>query len=403
MSLYEDREGERSREPRRRSSAALPSAFSNYGRAALPRRLRRAFTLLSFLSSVLLVAGCGGKGGGSAPPAEFAVEVVIEKPAVMPVDDLLGAVGSMEANERVELKPEVAGLIEKIYFTEGQRVKKGDKLFDLDSQKEAASLAQTRAEEQLAKSNLERARKLEGTKAISQQDVDQLQSQLDVAIAARRVQEERLVERAIVAPLDGILGPRVVSPGQYVIAGAPLGTLVDASKVKVNFRIPERQLMQVKHGQKGRIRVSAYSERAFEGEVDLIAPEVDAATRTVGVRLIAPNAEGLLKPGMCARIELVVATRNQALVVPEAALVPSLDQFSVYTVENGVAHLRAVKIGNRLPSKAEIREGLLPGQEIVVSGTQKLVEGMKVVAAKPASTPAPITNTASGPATAASN
>src|SRR5439155_11858331 len=111
------------------------------------------------------------------------------------------------------------------------------------------------------------ARKLEGTKAISQQDVDQLQSQLDVAIAARRVQEERLVERAIVAPLDGILGPRVVSPGQYVIAGAPLGTLVDASKVKVNFRIPERQLMQVKHGQKGRIRVSAYSERAFEGEV----------------------------------------------------------------------------------------------------------------------------------------
>src|SRR5438093_2433222 len=170
MSLYEDREGDPPRERRRRSSAALPSAFPNYGKAALLRRLSGPFSLLSLSAFVLLATGCGGKGGGGAPPAEFAVEVVIEKPTVMPVDDLLGAVGSMEANERVELKPEVAGLIEKIYFTEGQRVKKGDKLFDLDSQKEAASLAQTRAEEQLAKSNLERARKLEGTKAISQQD-----------------------------------------------------------------------------------------------------------------------------------------------------------------------------------------------------------------------------------------
>ncbi len=367
-------------------------------RAAAWKAARR-FTSVVAISTGLALSGCGGKGTGGGAPPEFAAEVVIEKPSVMSVEDLLAAVGNMEAIERVELKPEVPGLIETIHFTEGQRVKKGDKLFDLDSHKEAASLAQAKAEEQLAKANLERARKLEGTKAISQQDIDQLQSQLEVAGAARRVQEERLAERSIVAPLDGILGPRFVSPGQYVLAGTLLGTVVDASKMKVSFRVPERQLVQIKMRQKGRVRVSAYPDRAFEGEVDLINPEVDEATRTIGVRLISPNAEGLLKPGMFARVELIVASREQAVVVPEAALVPSLDQFSVYAVESGVAHLRNVKIGNRLPSKVEIREGLSADQDIVVSGTQKLVEGMKVVAAKtnaPAPPPSAAT-TASSP------
>src|SRR4051794_25889927 len=169
--------------------------------ASKMKRRAAVWTAASRLAlCVLILTGCGGKGGGGGGPPEFAAEVVIEKPSVMTVEDLLAAVGSLEAIERVELKPEVPGLIETIHFTEGQHVKKGDKLFDLDSHKEAASLAQAQAEEKLAKANLERARKLEGTKAISQQDIDQLQSQLDVASASRRVQQERLAERSIVAP-----------------------------------------------------------------------------------------------------------------------------------------------------------------------------------------------------------
>src|SRR5689334_8453147 len=126
----------------------------------------------------IYVAGCGGKGGGGGPPPDMAVEVVIEKPASQPVEDILGAVGSTEANERVDLKPQVPGLIETVHFIEGQKAAKGDKLFTLDAHKEAATLAQAKAEEQLATSNLERANKLAGTKAISQQDLDQLRSQV---------------------------------------------------------------------------------------------------------------------------------------------------------------------------------------------------------------------------------
>lgn len=340
----------------------------------------------------VIIAGCGGKGGGGGPPPEMAVEVVIEKPTLQPVEDILGAVGSVEANERIEIKPQVSGLIEAIHFSEGQRVAKGDKLFTLDAHKESAALAQAKAEERLAASNLERANKLVGTRAISQQDLDQLRSHVEVASAAARVTEERLADRTIVAPLDGFLGPRLVSPGQYVIAGALLGTLVDASRVKLTFRIPERELTRVQLGQKGRLRVAPYPERAFEGQVDLINPEVDEATRTVAVRLIAPNPNGLLKPGMFSHVELIVAMRSDSVVIPESALVPSLDQFTVFSVENGIARTRSVKLGMRLPGKVEVREGLSAQDQIVTSGTQKLVEGMKVVAAKAVPTEGSPTN-----------
>lgn len=333
-------------------------------------------------AAALLLAGCGKGGGGGSPP-QAATEVVMAKPVLAAVEDAVTAVGTTEANERVELKPETSGLLQKIHFVEGQQVKQGDLLFELDSQKEAATVAQAEAEEQLAQANVDRARVLMGTKAISRQELDQLASQVAVKTAIKRVEQERLTDRRVVAPFDGTLGPRLVSPGQYVMVGAPLGTLVDHSRLKVLFRLPERQLALVRVGQAGRVRVSAYPDRVFNGDVDLINPEVDESTRTVEARLVVLNADGALKPGMFARVELVVGTRENALLVPEGALVPSLDQFSVYAVEDGVAKLRPVKIGLRLPGKAEVREGLAADQVIVVSGTQKLVDGMKVAPAKP--------------------
>lgn len=338
------------------------------------------------LAAVLALAltGCGGKGNASAPPPEPPpTEVVIEKPAVAPVEDILSAVGTIEANERVVLKPETPGLIETINFTEGQRVKKGERLFELDSRRENATAAQAEAEEKLAQANIARARTLAGTKAISLQELDQLESQVAVKAATRQVEQVQLSKRAILAPFDGVLGPRLVSPGQYVMTGTSLVTLVNDTQVKVRFRIPERQLALVRLGQEGRLRVAAYPDRVFAGAIDLISPEVDEATRTVELRLIAPNPDALLKPGMFAKVELIAGTRPQAVVIPESALVASLDHFSVYAAQDGRARLRPVKLGVRLPGKAEVREGLSPDQPIVVTGTQKLVDGMKIVAAKP--------------------
>lgn len=338
-----------------------------------------SLTLPAALLAGLLFSGCDQAGGSGGPPPNPPVLVRFGQPAIEPVEDTVIAVGTIEANERVELKPEVSGLIQSIHFKEGQHVKKGEKLFELDSRKEAAQVAQTRAEEDLARQNAERAQKLAGTRAISRQELDQMASQVEVKKATRVLDEERLADRVIYAPFDGVLGPRKISEGQFVNTGTTLVTLVDDAKVKIRFRIPERQLALIKTGQHARINVGAFPGKVFDGKVDLINPEVDEATRTAEIRLLADNPDSLLKSGMFARVELVTGQRAEALVIPEAALVASLENFSVYSVSNGVAAIHPVKLGVRLPGKVEITSGLSATQQIVIEGTQKLVDGANVI------------------------
>jgi membrane fusion protein (multidrug efflux system) len=326
-----------------------------------------------------LAAGCGGAAGG--PPEPPPTEVVIEAVSESPVEELLSAVGTIEANEQVQLKAEAAGTITRIAFTEGTRVSAGELLFEMDAAKETAMLAQVRAEEEVARQNLERARQLADTRAISAQELDQLASLVEARSAARRLQEELLADLRIVAPFAGVVGPRKVSAGQYVDRGQLLVELVDKSRVKISYRIPERRLSQVRLGQEVRVTVSAYPDQVFRGVIDLISPVVDEATRTVLIRAVAPNPDDLLKPGMFARVQTLIERREQSLVIPESALVATLDGFSVYCVEEGQARLTPVVLGVRERGTAEIRSGLAAGQKIVVRGTQKLVDGMAVVAA----------------------
>jgi membrane fusion protein, multidrug efflux system len=334
-----------------------------------------------------LVTGCGGAAGG--PPEPPPTEVVIAPVAQAPVEELLSAIGSVEANEKVQLKSETAGVIARIGFTEGALVAEGDLLFELESAKEGALLAQAKAEEDVARQNLDRARQLANTRAISAQELDQLASLVDARNAARRLQEEQLADMRILAPFAGAVGARQVSAGQYVDRGLPLVELVDKSKVKIVYRVPERQLGQIQLGQEVRVTVSAYPERAFQGRVDLISPVVDEATRTALVRALVPNTDDLLKPGMFARVQTLIERREDSLVVPESALVASLDGFAVYLVRDGQARLTPVVVGVRDRGTAEIRSGLEAGQQIVIRGTQKLVDGMAVMAAASSATANP--------------
>jgi membrane fusion protein (multidrug efflux system) len=346
-------------------------------------RVRANRCVAALALAATLLSGCGDGGG---PPQEFSVKVAVTKPEVSRVEDTLPAVGTIEADERVIIQPEVSGLIESVHFEEGQRVAKGEILFRLRSRKEEAQLAQVEADRQLAQANLERARTLAGTKAISEQELDQMASALAAHAAAYELESRRLEERVIHAPFDGVLGPREVSVGQYVQEGTRLVTLVQDSRVKVEFRIPERQMGDLRIGQEGRVRVTAFPEAVFSGQVDLIDPEVDPATRTVRGRLLVANPEHQLRPGMFARVELVVGARDDALVVPESALVPSLDAFSVFVVRDGRARITPVKLGVRLPGKVELREGVNRDATVVISGTQKIVDGTRV---EPAEDPAP--------------
>lgn len=326
-----------------------------------------------------IATGCGGAAGG--PPEPPPTEVVIATVSEAPVEELLSAIGSVEANEHVQLRAEAPGTITKIAFVEGTLVSEGALLFELDSAKEEALLAQVRADEEVARQNMERARQLANTRAISAQELDQLASLVEARSAARRLQEEQLSDMRIVAPFAGVVGARQVSVGQYVDRGQALVDLVDKFTVKITYRVPERQLNRLRLGQEVRLTVSAYADRVFRGKVDLVSPVVDPSTRTVLVRAVAENSEDLLKPGMFARVETLVERREHSIVIPESALVASLAGFSVYLVKDGHAHLSAVELGVRNRGTAEVRSGLEIGQSIVVRGTQKLVDGMAVVAA----------------------
>lgn len=341
----------------------------------------RTVTLAAVAAVVLplLLAGCG-KGGGAGAPPEPVISVNVARPTVSDVEDTIPAVGTIEADERVVLQPEIPGVIENIGFTEGQRVKKGDILFRLRSRKEEAQVAQARADQELARSNLARARTLAGTKAISQQELDQMESAVAAREASYELENRRLEERTIAAPFDGVVGPREISVGQYVNAGTPLVTLVEDARVKVTFRLAERHLARLQAGMSGRVRVSAHGSEAFTGRLDVINPEVDPATRTLQARLLVPNPDGRLRPGMFARVELVIGHRSGALVISESALVPSLDNFAVYVADDGRARLKPVKLGVRLPGQVELREGVTPTSDIIISGAQKLVDGIRVKA-----------------------
>lgn len=329
----------------------------------------------------LLAAGCK-KGGGGGPPPAPPIAVDTEQVRVAEVTETLSAVGSIQPNEVVSIRPEAEGVIKGIHFTEGQIVEVGAKLFDLDSGKAAAQLARAQADADLARITLERSRTLAGTKAISQQEIDDWKARVAAREAEVALYQEQLKDTVVVAAFRGVVGPRSVSLGQYVTPLSVLGTLVDQSSVKVLYRIAERELPRVSLEQAVQLRVAAYPDRKFTGEVDLIDPVVDETTRMAQLRAVAANTEGLLKAGMFAHVETVVGRRPSAMVVPERAVIASLRGFSVFVVKDGVALLTPVKIGVRQPGQVEILDGLTPGQEIVVGGTQKIVDGAKVAASK---------------------
>jgi membrane fusion protein (multidrug efflux system) len=344
-----------------------------------------------FFLLALFTSGCGGGGAPQEPPP-IDVETVIVTTET--VEDRLTAIGSIQPNEEVVLKPEVAGRIQAIHFKEGERVSAGALLIELDGQKEAAQHAQAKAELALASENAARARQLAGTRAISKQEIDQLESQVTLKEAALEFSQQHLNDTQLTAPFDGILGPRAISAGQFVNVGTELVTLTDDSSVKITYQVPERHLAVLQTGQEVALRVSAYTERAFPGTVDLINPQVDENTRTVEVRALAPNPEGLLKAGMFARVETITGRRPEAIVVPETAVVPSLTGFAVFRVITNSARMTPVQTGMRLPGKVELLDGLKPGDQIIVGGLQKIVDGSPVNAhaAAPATEPSAASN-----------
>jgi len=332
------------------------------------------------LAAGLVASGCSKKaagGPGGFPP----VQVIAVTAKRQPVTESLSLIGSLAANEMVEIKAETDGTVEDILFNEGQRVEKGRLLIRLDETKFATALAEAESNFKLSQANFARAKQLFADKLISQQEYDQTAANFDVNQALLDRRKRELKDARIYAPFSGIMGARNISPGQVIAKNTVLSWLVDLDPIKVELNVPERFLSQVQVGQTLDLKVASYSTNRFQGKVYFVAPSVDPNTRTTLVKAQIPNPRRELKPGMFANLDLTVNVRENSIVIPEVALSQLLDgnRAIVFAVDtNSTVQLRPVKLGLRLAGQVEIVGGLEAGEKVVVEGVQKIGPGAKV-------------------------
>jgi len=319
------------------------------------------------------------KGGAVPGPGSVTVEAV--KVATASLPQTITAVGSLRSDESVVLRPEVAGRISAIAFQEGQRVAKGAMLVRLDTAVPQAEAQQARANMVLAKNKFDRAVDLAKSNYISGQARDEAENNLKVAEAALQLSEAKLAKMDLRAPFSGIIGLRSVSVGDYVKEGADLVNLESIDPLKVDFRVPEVYMRQVQVGQSLQVQLDALPGKTFEGKVFAVNPLIDAAGRAVVIRAMVRNPDTSLRPGMFARVRLITRDAQDALVLPEQALVPQGDQQFVYRIQDGKAVRTKVEVGQRRDAKVEILTGVAKDDLVVTAGQLKLRDGAPVTVA----------------------
>jgi membrane fusion protein (multidrug efflux system) len=355
-----------------------------------------------------MVAGLGALGAGgwyvsqqwgstaTANPARATAPVAVEVVAARTgsVREVVESIGTARANEFVTITAKQAGNVDKINFTEGEHVRAGAVLIELEARERRADVDQARADLEQAraqrdeiKQRLDRSKQLKGTGNVTEARLDELESQLRAAEsrirasdAKLRAMDARLDDNRITAPFHGRVGMRQVSLGALVQPGTMVTTLDDVSRIKLDFAVPENFLGKLKPGLRVIARTPAFVNRPFEGIVSVIDSRVDPATRAVRVNAIFENPDDSLKPGMFLNVELALAERQDAVIVPEEVLVAEGGRQYLFVVSEGRAERREVKVGQRFTGEVEVAEGLRAGDLVVARGVQKVRHNQPVSA-----------------------
>ena len=271
-----------------------------------------------------------GPGAAARPPVVEAARV-----EVMTLTDETQAVGTLRSRQGVMLRPEVSGRIAQLNFRDGERVRKGQLLLQLDDQLPQAQIKQSQAELSIALANHQRNKELVAQKFISQRSVEESAAALEVAQAKLALSQVTAARLKLLAPFDGIAGIRNVSVGDYLKDGADVVNIEDMDAVFVDFRLPERFQGKVKKGQIAMLDLDAVPGRRYSAVVQAIDPQIDANGRSVSVRACVDNRHLQLRPGMFARVNVVFGERDQARVIPEESLVPQGNRQFVIKLKPG--------------------------------------------------------------------
>lgn len=298
------------------------------------------------------------------------------------------AIGTLVAQRGVTLGAEVPGLVREITFDSGASVKKGQLLVRLDTSSEEAQLKAAEADAALARVNAERARSLRKAESMSPADADAAEARAKAADAAVANLRAIIAKKAIRAPFDGRLSIRQVELGQVLSAGAPIASLQSVTPIHADFWLPQQALVDLHTGQAVQLQTDTFPGALWKGEITAINPEVDEATRNVKVRATFPNADGRLRPGMFANVEVLSPEKHEVTYLPVTAVLYAPYGDSVYVIEKGkdpagkeklTVKQQFVRLGERRGDFVAVLEGVKPGQTVVGSGAFKLRNGMTVV------------------------
>jgi len=342
---------------------------------------------LLFAALAALAEACGGSkaspgdaagGRGRGPAGPLPVEVVVARTDT--VVEVITATGQVEALQSIELRPEVDGRLVGILVREGALVSKGTPLFKVDDGELKAQVARAQADRDLAQQALTRTRQLLQEKAAAPADVEQAEAQMRGTQAALDLLELRLDRTLVRAPFTGVVGQRLASLGDYVNSSTRLITLQTVNPQRAVFQVPERYADQLRVGQTVTFRVAALGGKDFSGTVDFVDPSVALPGRTITGKAMVANPSRELQAGMFIEARLQTSVRPDAVVIPEDAITPMQGAMWVWVVQAGKAERRQVTLGIRMPGTVEVWEGVEPGDQVVVSGAERLTPGASVQA-----------------------
>jgi membrane fusion protein (multidrug efflux system) len=326
------------------------------------------------------VGGCAEpESAQSAPAPDPGVAVELYQVLPEAVVDEVALTGQLEAADKVFLKSEIAGVISSIHFEEGARVEAGDVLFRLDDREQRARLAEAQAEQRLAQDVYDRTQTLTSRDVSSLARKTEAAAELDKAMARTELARLQLDRTRIRAPFDGVVGVRLVAPGSRVEDEIPLVELVAIQRLQALFTIQERYVPLARVGLPIHVRVAAYPGERFPGEVFFVAPSLDAAARRLILKAWIQNEDHRLKPGMFVNVDVEIAAKDDALMVPETAIV--YDSHGVFVWRQGAegkAEKIPVELGLRQEGRVEIAAGVSPGDVIVSAGVHKVMAGKRL-------------------------
>lgn len=335
-------------------------------RLLTPKRAVSKVALTAFLitSSFSLTAQAQGLPAEVITASKKSVPTYIE------------AVGTLKANESLILRPEITGRVEKIEFTEGNLVKKDTTLVQFDAAMYKAQVNEAKARVALSETEYQRVNKLFKNGSISETQRDSALAQMQINEAQLEQAQVTLQKMTLRAPFTGIVGLRQFSPGDYVVAGADMLEIVDINSMKLDFRIPEIYLPQVAQGQTLTIKLTAFPDENFEGKVTAISPQISEQGRNILVRAILPNNHKKLRPGLFAKVQLLV-NEQDLIVVPEQALIPQGTGFLVYLYKDEKVTPVPVQPGQRQKGSIALT-GINAGDVVITAGQLKLQPGSPI-------------------------